>query len=103
MQNLKICKKIGMPMPEQEMIKCALVFFQNLVLTKNCSSLTELLKFPRRTTSRINHRYPKKTHCKTSLEHMTELYNQQDSSLKALPKPKLKRKLVKLTIKYRRD
>ena len=103
MRNTKICKKIGMPPPEQEMLKCSLKFFHNLVLTRNCASLTELLRFPRRTTSRITHKYPKKMYFRTAIEHMTELFNQQDSSLKTLSKPRLKRKLVKITLKYRRD
>merc|ERR1711954_195204 len=103
MRNSKICKKIGMPLPEQEMLKCTLKFFHNLVATRNCPCLSELLRFPRRTSSRITHKYPKKTYFRTALEHMTELYNQQDSTLKSLSKPRLKRKLVKITIKYRRD
>merc|ERR1711954_265018 len=43
MRNSKICKKIGMPLPEQEMLKCSLKFFHNLVVTRNCTSLSELL------------------------------------------------------------
>ena len=103
MRNSKICKKIGMPLPEQEMLKCCLKFFNNLVESRHCTNLCELIRFPRRITSRLTHRFPKKNFCKTSLEHMTELYNQQDSSIKQLSKPRLKRKLVKLTLKYRRD
>ena len=103
MKNSKICKKISMPTPDQEILQCSLKFFQNLVLTKKCRSLIELIRFPRRVTSRLHHKYPKKVHFKTTLEHMTELYNQQEASLKILTKPRLKRRLSKIKLKYRRD
>ena len=92
-----------MPTPDQEILKLAFKFFHNLVLTKKCESLVELIRFPRRTTSRLNHKYPKKAHFKTTLEHMTELFNQQESTLKGLSKPRLKRRLTKVTLKYRRE
>ena len=101
--NTKICKKIQMPTPEQEILQTSLKFFNSLVLTRKCVSLVELIKFPRRTSSRLNHKHPKKQCFKTTLEHMTELYNQQNSTLKGLSKPRLKRRLSKVIIKYRRD
>ena len=103
LKNAKICKKIGMPTPDQEILQCSLKFFQNLVLTRKCKSLIELIRFPRRITSRLHHKYPKKVHFKTTLEHMTELFNQQEASIKTLSKPKLKRRLAKINIKYTRD
>ena len=103
MKNTSICAKIKMPTPQQEILKTSFKFFQNLILKRECRDLTDLIRFPRRTTSRLSFKCPKKQYLRTALEHMTEMYNQQVSDLKQLSKPRLKRRLMKVNLKYQRD
>ena len=102
-RNTTICKKIGCPTPQQELLRVSYKFIHNLILNNQTKSLTQLLQFPRRSTSKISYIKPKKAHFKTPLEHMVELYNQQDVKLRKLSKPQLQRTLKKLTLKYRQD
>ena len=103
LKNTTICKRVGVCMLQQELLRTSFKFIHNLILERKCRSITELFRFPQRTSSRISHKTPKKQFYRTPLEHMIELYNQQTHELKLLTKPRLKRRLEKTQIKYKRD
>ena len=103
MRNATICKRVGCPTPNQQILRSCFKFFHNLVKTKETKSLIELISFPRRITSKLSYKCPKKQCFRTPLEAMTDFYNQQDAKIKALNKKQLKRKIKKLNLKYKRD
>ena len=95
MRNVTVCKKVGCPTPNQEILRCSLKCFHGLIKDKETTSLMELISFPRRITLKISYKCPKKPCFWTPIEVMTDFYNQQDGKTKSWTKKQMRRKIKK--------
>ena len=100
--NIKICKEINNPIPEQEIMKANAQFIQKMMSQKVKISLHDHIAMPNRSTSRIYHKCPKKKMYQTAFEHHLNLYNQLPANIKYLKPKTFSAKLKKLeTLEYK--
>ena len=71
-----ICKAIGTPLLEQELLNSNAKFIHKMIGNNICKSLHDHIAKPNRSTSIYYHRRPKKKFYRTSLEHHTDFYHQ---------------------------
>ena len=99
-ENEKICNRIKMPLPKQEIVNSSAKFIQKLIHDRKTPAIMERITRTKRVTSKFYHIYPKKKIYKTPLEVLINLYNQISNELKHEKPKTFKRKLKKEKIDY---
>ena len=61
-------KKIGCPLPEQELINLSAKFVQKIMIENKIQPINELFHRPNRSTSKYPHKYREKKIYRTALE-----------------------------------
>ena len=98
--NKAICKEIGIPEPEQEILKANSKFIHKLINKKSRMTTHAHIVIPKRKTSILYHRKPKKKLYRTALEHHIEIYNQLDDDLKPMNPRQFGRKVKTRKVEY---
>ena len=91
-----ICKKIGMPSPEEEIVKACAKDIQKTMYDQKTPSIMKLITRTKRTTSNYYHLTPKKKLYRTPLEVALQLYNKIPADIKHVKPKTFKKKLKKL-------
>ena len=100
-RNETICKKIQCPTPNQAIVQCGAKFIHKLITTNSTPSLSRLIDKPKRITAQHHYKYPKKKSNRTTVEALTNLYNQMSYKEKILNPKALKRRLKKNKLKFK--